>query len=827
MKLPTTYRQAGGALPLYHTMACFVLKPTLDRDPTPVPMTTNIVRCFSVALLCLFTAGHLAAGPRFDFGGADTADSYLSVDETTLYNQDAGFGWMPEALVATTDEERPDSLRRDFAWSADAAVFRVDLEPGVYRLTVTSGNRATTNHSTLVSVNADGIDFPRMYPLPGQYVTSSASIPVTEGFLEITLETERNRWVVNALALEREDDLVSEEIARTPLPAPEHWSRAAESPDPTAPLAAEFRAAISNRKPPDETGLNRNDYLDLLRCVVEAFRDYQEDSGAIIDPYADEETRYATPAYALAAAVAAKADGSASLIQLASDAMDHAVNGLANGQGSNQYEDFHVSLLARTLPFLQDTVEEERLDRWRTTLAGLEPSQVYRAPPGGGHWNVSALSGEARLQDLGLRENGAYVDRSLREHGRFFTPWGLYLDPGGESLAYDLFARFWLTDMLTHGYTGAFANKLNVLMDRGALTSLFLQSPHGTLPIGGRGSQHQWNEALQCAAFEIHARRAIEAGDPVLAGVFKRAARLSLASLRDWVRPEKDFWIVKNRYPPKERHGFEATSHHSSANLLTVALLALAHHHAAFTENQDVPVWREQLTPVETGGFLLDLREDFHTVIANAGGHYVLIDTAGLPNLHATGLLRVHHPAGDPLLGPGDGVAQRDESRLFAAAGLTWRDSDGQWRRLGEYDKRAIDTVDLTIDAQDPERIDFTLTYHGEFRGVEEVREHYVLEPEELRLTASASGGAPLLGMVWPVFETDGENSTAIDVGSEEIRVTRNGHTQIFHTPDAGEVRLGEQSYHTRHGLARLGVARFPADVPPTLVIRPETASGD
>src|SRR5206468_4030585 len=102
----------------------------------------------------------------------------------------------------------------------------------------------------------------------------------------------------------------------------------------------------------------------------------------------------------------------------------------------------------------------------------------------------------------------------------FSSPWGLYLEG---PMAYDHFPRLWAADMVAHGYEGKYAKDLQELLRRGSLTSLFMQSPNGELPTGGRSAQHQWNEAEQCVTYEIYGAKALADGDKELAAVFKRA----------------------------------------------------------------------------------------------------------------------------------------------------------------------------------------------------------------------------------------------------------------------------------------------------------------
>lgn len=139
-----------------------------------------------------------------------------------------------------------------------------------------------------------------------------------------------------------------------------------------------------------------------------------------------------------------------------------------------------------------------------------------------------------------------YVEEHLAAQMENFTEDGLYIDPHGP-MAYDHFPRLFLATMLHRGYNGIFRENLEKILNRAAWLSLFMQSPQGELPNGGRSAQHQWNEAQQCVMFEIWAKKLKNASDSS-ASAFKRAAHLSLMSLTRWIRPSGEFWIVKNRY---------------------------------------------------------------------------------------------------------------------------------------------------------------------------------------------------------------------------------------------------------------------------------------
>lgn len=81
--------------------------------------------------------------------------------------------------------------------------------------------------------------------------------------------------------------------------------------------------------------------------------------------------------------------------------------------------------------------------------------------------------------------------------------------------------------------------------------------------VGGRSSQHQWNEAVSCVTYEYWASKLKAEGDLQGAAAFKRAAGLSLKSLQRWQRPTGEFWVLKNRFDPALRHGYEGYTYYS------------------------------------------------------------------------------------------------------------------------------------------------------------------------------------------------------------------------------------------------------------------------
>jgi hypothetical protein len=545
------------------------------------------------------------------------------------------------------------------------------------------------------------------------------------------------------------------------------------------------------------TPLTRDAYLDLAGGIARAFAAQQDARGAIIDPFEGRERQYATPAFALAAARPALARNQRDLLEQAMKAMDAATADLASGKAADGHADFYTLLLMQAERELAGRAAPARLAAWRAALAAIVPKETYQVQPDQpalSNWNLVAASGEWLRRRAGLSPDAAWVEASLARQLPLFTTNGMYRDPG-DPLPYDLFARLHAGVLIEEGYAGAHAGQLSELLDRGAWSSLLMQSPHGEVPTGGRSSLHQWNEAAQVAVFEMAARRQVLRGDHAGAGAFKRAARLAFASLRRWVRPTGDLWIVKNRFEPAQRHGYEPYSFHSQYNLLAAAHLVVAY----LAAEDRIP---ERPCPAELGGFAFALWPAFHKVFLNASGHYVEMDTAGDPRYNPSGIVRIHHHEVEPQI-LSDGVAPacgyqvpRPPARGLAL-GPAWQDHEGRWHDLAGHGADSRMEVALTVSHASPERVECDVIWRGALRGgATAVRQSLFLTPASLTLTTAVEGEIANLRLHVPLLLTDGRGRYAVEVSGRRASVRSPGGSGfVFEVggSDAPLVRLGAE----------------------------------
>lgn len=763
---------------------------------------------------------------HFDFGTAGTQHGYATVSNKRTYSPEHGWGWLsaPKDLELR-DRKGPDPLRRDYVFGHSPATFRVDLPPGTYRVTLTMGDMQYGNHVLQPSVDVEGVKLPELRAEARQFATLTTAFRVAKDSLQFNFSSPENNWVLNALTIEsaskaEEAKITTERFKAVKAELSDSWTSMSQLPNPIAVHLNRFKENLAKASVPAPTGLTRQDYLKIIAGDVDYFKTLQNEQGAIIDPHKKEEWQYSTPCFALAAATLVVHADRKDLLEPAAKAMDWATHCLKLRKGATAHEDFYPPQLAHALPLLKPLVAPERASRWEADLKAFDPFEIYRSAPGHGNWNVVALSGEYLFSKLGIRNNTSFVETCLAAQGSAFNfPYGMYCEV---HMPYDHFPRLWAADMMAAGYQGKHAADLQEALDRAALTSLFMQSPTGELPAGGRSTHHQWNEAEQCVTYEIYANKAMQQGDTQLAGVYKRAARLALSSMKRWVRPSGEMWIVKNRFEPGLRHGYDGYSAHSQYNLLPMAMLSIAYAHAEATEQV-----AEKPTPAEVGGFVLDIRPTFHKVFANAGGTYVEVDTCGDPHYNPTGLLRVHQKGCDPQLGPSDGLVTQSAysvttcSRTTAAVGVAWKDLNGNWRRLAECDASALTRCSLLGEEQQPDKAGFQLVYQGYFSGPSFISEHYSVTPGQVEVTTELPDYEGPTRLVWPVLADNGQQKPQIQVEGTTVSVSLGSSSETFCAVGAKSVRVEEELYGYRNGLARLAVAEYPEGVKPQLRMTP------
>ena len=464
------------------------------------------------------------------------------------------------------------------------------------------------------------------------------------------------------------------------------------------PLQPQINSFLANQQTVPPTGLRRSDYLEIVDGQVRALRKSQKPDGDLPDPL-DGRTQFSPPCYAHSVATLAASgfDTDPQLLESGMRAMDFSVDSLAQGMSAfrDKHPDFYTYPVMLAFEQFEKVAPKARLEAWWKQLAVINPAKTYAAyGKADGNWTLVHAAGEYLRALHGLTDP-AYVAHALQIQRPHMTPAGQYLEHGAP-FAYDAFSRYFLTGMLQRGYQD---DCYRDACWKGAWTSLLIQSPAGEMPTGYRSAQHIWNEAELAAVYEIYAAQYAQAGRPAEAGAFKRGARLALASIKQWIRPDGSGYIVKNRYPVAARHGYEGYSVHANYNLLACSMLC-----AAWQQADEAIV--EKPAPADVGGFVVRLPE-FNMVVANAGGNYLQYMTLGNGVYNPAGLIRIHLKGVCPPLGYSDGIVHKTTEPVRQVAVL--EESARQVRFRAGDETLTLNSNGVTVAAAAVTRIGFPM----------------------------------------------------------------------------------------------------------------------
>lgn len=583
------------------------------------------------------------------------------------------------------------------------------------------------------------------------------------------------------------------------------------------------------------TGITKADYLAFIRHHVNVFGKHQRTDGAVTDAF-DGRMDYITPAYAVCVAGLAALDGerNPALLESGFRAMDFATAALAKGRSAfpNSHSEFWPFPVMIAFDLLQGIAPAERLSAWRKNLEAINPDKAYFLPRSSfNNWTVKGAAGEFLRAKAGMTSLD-YTDTCLEFQRHFFTAAGMFNE--NKAFAYDGFPRYVLTSMLHKGYRGAQFEFYRDMLWRGAWSELFLQSPNGEGPTGGRSTQHIWNETQITAMSEIMATHYMKAGRPAEAGAFKRAAHLAFQASLRWRFPDGTATMVKNFYPPEKRHGYEVYSHISNYDLYSCAMLVTA----AMASDDSVA---EKPSPADVGGYVLEI-PGFDMVVANGGGTFIQYATRLDGSYSPAGLVRVQFHGVHGAIPLNDGIsnrglpgandwkgfknseAPRDPDRdkklvpSFLSLGPAWTDARGRETRLaafghGEwFGPGSGERATLTPLDQTPASVKFRLESRLPKGSVTET---FTLDAGGLHAeVAVKTPDAASRRLYMPVLLENGraEVHRTLEPGSLTLRLPEGAATLKIQDPAGLEFRLLPDRFVNRNGFLQAAYVEFPGE---------------
>ncbi len=333
------------------------------------------------------------------------------------------------------------------------------------------------------------------------------------------------------------------------------------------------------------------DPIQLLRKGAAFFDPWVDENGECLDPALGEPFQYGTAYHAYLRATLAtlgEADERDRQLDLAFRGLTAALRHVADpsepapttqvnpdtgDRNRANHRDFFWPAILKTYRLLKDS-KVPQLDGIADKIASVDPFRSFISRP---PINASMvwLNGEWRRREAGL---GGLSRQAFDEHIAVFFESTVSVDGGfyqekGHPNSYDIFTRYFLTDLLERGWEGAWAEQSRRLLHSGLRRSLGLQLSDGSLASAHRSTGQTWTDGIQIAYFALAARLLAET-DPGTAARARAAADRAYASLTRFFRADGSFSPVQNRLPAAARVGYEVYT--ADANYSNLALSFLA-----------------------------------------------------------------------------------------------------------------------------------------------------------------------------------------------------------------------------------------------------------
>ncbi len=588
---------------------------------------------------------------------------------------------------------------------------------------------------------------------------------------------------------------------------------------PPYPLEGKVESILSRPAPRGwaPTGVDESLYADLSEPIVRQAVAWQDASGKIIDPFVHRETSTVTPRFVGALAGLLLQGRCLDLADYGRRALSAAAEDLLTSDRKYiEGAEFYPKELMLGFLALAPTTDAATVARWKHCLGAYDPEKNYevvlgkRARADLANFVTFGLAGEGMKKMAGMADNSAFVEKYLETQLERFDAFGMYDEPNFP-MCYDATPKMNLSLLVRSGYRGPQLAALEEALRRGALSMLLYLSPTGEAPFGGRSNQQNFNEGTIALICENEAARWRRAGDPALAGAFKRAARKAALSVKRWLdlRPVR---FNKNEFPVDSQHGRQKTYGYYGAYSL---LIASQFGFAGWIAERCI---EERPTPAETGGYAVTFDDHFHKVFASCAGYHVEVDTRADLHYDSTGLGRLHKVGiptetamSAPVTPTPDFLVSVPPAPRGVAIGPGWvKDGRVQW--LADLSKE-VAGADFAALAETPDRVAFRIAYRGDFPG-RTLTETYELSAGGVTIVSRAGGDPGEILFQVPAIETDGNHRSRIETGADGLRVEYQGHVYRARcvSPAGAEVRLEDFAAPNRNGIYRVAVFRAKGD---------------
>lgn len=425
-------------------------------------------------------------------------------------------------------------------------------------------------------------------------------------------------------------------------------------------------------------------------------------------------------------------------------------------------------------------------DAWRAWLAAVSPRKCYTVLPRVGdpvaqNWCVFGCASEQARMAAGLGGDARHVEKYVADQLRWFDANGMYRDPN-QPIVYDLVTRLQFALILHYGYNGPAKAKLEELFDTSSEPTLKMLSACGEIPYGGRSNQFLHNHTFYAALCEWYAVRWAKRGNLAKAVEFRRAAKIAVDALSDWLAA-KPVRHVKNLYPRESGIGCEGYAYFDKY-MVTMGSWAMLGWMFA-----DEAVGQSSNASHEPDLFVTS--PDFHLVLARAGDYSAEFDYDADRHYDADGLGRLQRRGAPAAICMASPCAQKPNYKLE-------KPNDVPLAILPVAAKGAkLVLVSASLDPGKPTSGACVSWKLGDLYW------NCRLANDGMRMRLDGAGA---LALSIPAFEFDGEAATKVVNGGTSLTVSYRGWNCIYTTN--GEIVDSGQSCCNRNGRYRQFEAR-------------------
>lgn len=502
----------------------------------------------------------------------------------------------------------------------------------------------------------------------------------------------------------------------------------------------------------------REAYLDYAEGIARYMTQFQNSSGAVIDPYGHLEVQYSTPYLASTIATLVNNGRASDILENGAKAMDKATLDFSKGINSipQRHGEFYVASLTRAFTQFKGHIPDSRYETWRTRLK----NNIQNVILGSTHnWRTYAMKGEWFRIKAGLVDEASsrsWLESSWIDTQRSrmaTTAWNMYRDKTSDpdTTIYEAAARGNLLHMLLNGYDGPSTAEMHNFLFRAGQTTLLTQDPTGQNSSVGRSGNHVWNDIVLGNSFEVLAEMNLREGKNDLAGQYRHAAMLGLKSATRWKNPAGFVYVTKNHFDPSLRTLYATYSYFANYNGYN-----MFHSSESYSTRSSVIV--EQPVPSEIGGFVINTDPAYSMAVANAGGMQVEMCLRGATTnssgryWNPLGIARFSRVNWESRLGPSDGV--RDiNSGLGVSFAPTFLEGTN-WVRLASVPDRYQGTISTQF--THPLLVRCTIDYKPKSgKTGPTFKNSLIVTPDGVLSTITSSNA--VFGVTLPLLENDGQ----------------------------------------------------------------------